>query len=113
MVRATSTADFTETSCSSEQPPNRITIVSVDMGAVPLVVPALGEGRLDRLVQRPAGAVGDVGGDDDVREASEPPPEQVVDRRRGPGGGAVALLALEHVQRGAAQTAVGECREQR
>src|SRR5262245_66354362 len=92
---AISIADFTETSCSSEQPPNKIAIVSLSMRPVPFEVQTSRERLFDGVVQVPHGVVGGVGCDDRVGKLLQPHQKWMVDRSRCAIGVEDPFLAFE------------------
>src|SRR5947199_10638423 len=101
MLVASSVADFTDTSCSSEQPPNKIAILSLFTRPVPFKTQTVHERLFDGVVQRPPGVVGGMRCDDCVGQLLQPQQELIVDWSRRAIEVEDPFLTFQHVQCGA------------
>src|SRR5436189_4934477 len=98
MLVAISIADFTDTSCSSEQPPNKIAILSLFTRSVPFEAQAIDERLFDGVVQRAPRVIGGMRCDDYVGQLLQPQQELIVDRRRRAVDVEDPFFAFQHIQ---------------
>src|SRR5215207_5491925 len=113
MAVATSTADFTDTSCSWELPPNRIATLGLFIRSAPVEIQAIEDRVRNDVVQNPLGVISRVRRDDYVGQCLQTQQKFVADYTVRAVEIEDTFVALQNIQRGTTQSSVFQGTDQR